>query len=442
MIKTRNLQGAATTTPPIDALGGGRPALAHRVHSTHVQADNLLGNDRNVVARVGLHGASLFQVATDIDPDDFTQIYPLRSVARTAARVPPFAVLPGHFLRLTALVCPSGLTVKPGAEVLVDNWIDDGAYGRIDVAIAWTGSPGVVATNHSVQLPTSSETWAAEVLTAGAAWAGLKRVEIPLMVPTGATATAAALRTWSEGVTASVAIAYRGGVRAVDVVLQQVPFGYARSLGVDTLYSSALVTNPAGQTVLDYPLAYPVERRSASDPTYGSLLLADVADRQQHGLGPVLAQWTAWDESTTSPLVTASPSVDTTSTSFVDMLDGSPAAWSGDLPGWCVSGAASQQFKSSNPRRELRDKNACVPVRCWAYCSHSLTGGATFRFQSEAYAIADLEVAGTSPAWRSCTGHLRAGVHAKDASVLRVLGRSVESGLLKLFAFFIEYEDL
>lgn len=440
-IRKRDLRPAFTTTPPLQALAGGRLASAHRVMSAHAQADLLLGNDRNIVARVGLHGSSAFQVASGVDPDSFTQLYPLRSVSRTSARAPAFAVLPGHFLRLTALVCPSGLTVRPGIEE-GDNYIDDGAFGRIDVSITWTGSPGVVATAHQVLLPNSAEVWAAENTTPGAAWSGLRRVEIPLMFPASVTSSSADLRAWSEGVTASVTIAYRGGVRAVDVVLQQVPFGYARDVGTDTTYSATLVTTGAGATAPAYPVAYPVEERSATDPTYGAALLADVADRQHHALGPVLVHWTAWDESTTPTTSTASPNVSTTSTTFVDMLDGS-APWSADKPGWSLSsGATAQQFKSSNAKRETRDNNACVPVRCWAYCAHS-SGGGVIRFQTEDYSIAELAVSSSTPAWRSCTGHLRAGVHAQDPSVLQVPGKAGGAGAtLSLYEFFIEYRDL
>lgn len=440
MIRTRDLRKAWTTTAPLETLAGGRVARAHRVHTTHVQADNLLGNDRNVVARVGLHGSSAFQVISGYDPDNFVQLYPLRTVSRVSARVPAFAVLPGHFLRLSALVCPSGLTVRPGVEE-GDNFIDDGAYGRIDVTITWTGSPGVVITTHELLLPASGEVWGAENTADAGAWAGLRRVEAALMFPESVTSSAANLRAWSEGVTASATIAYRGGVRAVDVALQQVPFGYARNVGTDATYSSPLVTNGAGATVQAYPVAYPIEERSATDPTYGAALLADIADRQQHVLGPVLAHWTAWDEATTPATAMASPNVSTTSTTFVDMLDGS-AAWSPDKPGWSLSaGSMAQQFKSSNALRETRDKNACIPVRCWAYCAHS-SGGGAIRFQTEDYSIAELAVSSSTPAWRSCTGHLRAGVHAQDPSVLQVLGKAGGGATLTIYEIFIEYRDL
>jgi hypothetical protein len=437
MIKTRDLRKAYTTSAPLEHLTGGRLARAHRVHAAHVQADNLLGNGRNVVARVGLHGSSAFQV-TSVDPTSASQVYPLRTVSRTSCRTPSFALLPGHFLRVSALVVPSGMTNKlPGGGA----WLADIPYGRIDVTITWTGSPGSVVTTHQMQLPTSPLTWAAEDTADGAAWSGLRRLEIPIMFPESVTTSSADLRGWCEGAAAEVVIAYRGGVRAVDVVVQQVPLGYARDGAVDTVYSSALVTNGAGATVQAYPVAYPVEERSATDPTYGAALLADLADRQ-HALGPVLVHWTAWDESTTTFSTTTPPSVSASSTTFVDMLRTSIAAWKSGNAGWSLSaGSQAQQFRTSNAHRETRGKNGCVPVRCWAYCARSVGGDATLRFQSENYSVAELTFSSSTPAWRSCTGHLRTGAHPEDPSVLQVLGKCAGVATIDLYAFAVEYID-
>lgn len=437
-IKVRDLRNTSTATLPIETLLGGQEGRKERVLSVHAQADSLLGNDRNVVARVGLHGAASFQVPST-NSTSMTQTYPLRTVSRLTSRTPPFAVLPGHFLLLSALVVPSGMTQKFAAP----NWVPDAAFGRIDVTVNWTG-PASTTTNHSSPpLPTSGETWAAETTAAGASWAGLRRVEIPLMFPAAVTTNSGDLRTWSEGVSAEVQVSYRGGVRAVDVVVQQVPWKYARNVGVDSIYSSTLVTNGAGAVVPAYVVDYPIEERGASDPTFGSKLLANVTDRQHHALGPVLAHWTAFTESTTPVTATAVPSATTTSTSFVDMLRTSVTTWTSTRPGWSLSsGGHIQQFKSSNGLREMRDRNACVPVRCWALCSRTGTGTATFRFQSENHSIGELNFASTTHAWRSCTGHLRAGVSPEDASVLEIFGKAPAASTLSLSSILIEYRDL
>ena len=437
-IRYRDLRQAFTTSPPIEALTGGRLARADRVLSVHRQADDLLGNDRGVVARVGLHGASAFQVVS-LDPVNAAQLYPLRSVYRTVARVPAFSLLPGHFLRLSALVEPAGMTSKPAGD---GTWKGDAAYGEIAAVVTW-GGPSADTTTHKLVLTTSGETFAGEDPAAGAAWAGLRRVGVPLMFPDSVSTSAGSVRTWSEGTTAEVVIKFKGGVRCVDLVLQQVPYAYARNVGTDTLYTSTLVTDGVGASVKTYPVAYPIEERSATDPTYGSALLADIADRQHH-LGPVLAHWTAWDESA-AVSETDLPSVTTTSTTFVDMLRTSVTAWASTAAGWSLSaGSTAQQFKTSNARRELRGLNACLPVRVWAYCARVGTGSAVLRFQSADHSVAELEVTSSTPAWRSVTGYLRCGAHPQDPSVLQVLGRATSGAgsNLSLSSLLVEFLDL
>jgi len=436
-IKFRDLRKAATTAPPIEALTGGRIARADRVHSVHRQVDNILGNDRNVVARVGLHGAEAFQV-TSVDPVSFVQEYPLRSVYRTVARVPPFTLLPGHFLIMSALVLPSGMTNQFN---IINDWTPDGPYGEIALVITW-GGPASDTTTHKIILPVSKETYAGEDTAPGAAWANLHRVEIKAMFPEKVTTAIADARTWSEGVTAEVAIKFRGGVRCVDLVLQQIPIVYARNPAADTTFSAALVTNGIGEPVSTYPVAYPVEERNATDPTYGATLLADIVHRQHTALGPVFMHWTAWDESA-AVSATEIPSVSTSSTTFVDMLNTGIGGWKAANPGWSLSsGASAQQFKTSNSKREMRGNNACIPVRIWAYCSRTGTGDATLQFQSADYSAASITVDGAA-GWRSSTGYLRCGAHQQDFSVLQVLGKTASGGdTLNLSSLLVEYADL
>jgi hypothetical protein len=435
-IRIRDLRNVNSSTPPLEALLGGKLAKADRIRSVHAQADSLLGNDRNVVARVGLQGSSAFQV-TSVNPASVTQVYPLRTVYRTVARVPAFALLPGHFLRLSALCSPSGMTNK-----IVSDWVADGAMGEIAAVVTWTG-PASDSTTHTVSIPASNETYAGEDTAAGSSWASLRRVEIPIMFPDSVGTSTADLRLWSEGVTAEIEIKYKGGVRVIDLVVQQVPLGYARDVGTDatSTYTSALTTNGQGQLAPNYASSHPIEERSATDPTYGSALLADIVHRQQTALGPVLAQWTAWDEATVAVTATDIPSVTTTSLTYVDMLRTSITAWASTNPGWSLSsGSMAQQFKSSNAKREMRGSNACVPVKVWVYGSRT-AGTATLRFVSENYAVAEVTIISATPGWRSATGHLRCGAHPEDPSVLQVLGKTT-SGTLSLSNILVEYLDL
>lgn len=437
-IKYRDLREAFSTEPPLEALTGGRLASASRIRSSHAQADNLLGNDRNVVARVGLNGSAGFQVLS-VDPVSILQVYPERTVYRVVGRVPAFTLMPGHFLTLSALVQPSGMT---GHFDIINDWTADGAYGEIAVDITW-GGPGSDSTSHKVVLPVSSETYAGEDTADGASWANLHLVEIPLMYPDAVTTSTADLRTWSEGVTAEIVIKFKGGVRCVDLVIQQVPFAYARNVASDTTFTAALTTNGAGALVANYPSPFPVEDRGASDPTYGSALLADIVHRQQTKLGPVLCHWTSWDEGA-AVSETDLPSKTTSSTTYVDMLRTGVSTWTAAHAGFSLSaGASAQQFKSSNGRREMRGRNACLPVRVWVYASRDGTGDASLQIQTEDYSVVRIPVTSGTPGWISKTGHLRCGAHAQDFSVLQVLGKTANvTDTLSLSGILIEYVDL
>lgn len=436
MNKYRDLRWAFTTTPPLETLTGGRIARAHRILETHRQADSLLGNWRNVVARVGLHGAESFQVPNGVMPDTPDQVYPLRSVSRVVARMPPFAVLPGHAIKVSALYLPAGLTQK-----LDGDWQSDGAAGRIDVIVNFTG-PAASTKIEKQQLVASNEVYAGESPGAGAAWASLRRVEFPDIFPAKVKTSIADARTWSEGCIAEVSVLYRGGVRCVDLCVQQVPIVYARDVDADTVFSSPLLTDPVGKPLKAYPVQFPIVERTATDPTSGSLLLADVTHRQHTALGPVLCHWTAFAEDSAPIDATQVPSVTTTSTTFVNMLRTSITAHSDDHPGMSLSaGSMSQQFKSSNGLRELRGKDTCVPVRCWAYCSRTGANDAYLRFQTADYSVCELVVTSSSAGWVSAIGHLRAGAHPEDPSVLEVFGRAGGSSTLSLSQVFVEYID-
>lgn len=435
--KERDLRDTWTSEPPLEPLLGRKLAKRDRVLSAFANPDRLLGNGRRVIGRVGMHGSAEMQVGSANPASGLTQIYPTRVAVRTALRA-KWTPTPGCFPVLSALVLPSGMTQKAPAGT----WVADVAYGLINVTVEFAGV-GVETVSYSQVLPVSGETFAGEKQDPGAAWAALTRVEIPLIAPDNIK-MAGVLHDWSETTTATLRLSYLGGVRVVDAVIQERPFAYVRDVASDTIISSPLVTDASGQIVKTYPVPYPVDERSATDPTYGSKMLADVVHRQQNLLGPVLASWSAWDETTQGVASTDADSVSTTSTTFVDMVHSSITSWAAGNPGWSLSsGGNAQQFLTSNGLRETRDKNACVPVRIWVWCHRVGSGTATLRFQSEGYSVAELKVNSSTEAWRRCTGYLRCGLGAEDSSVLTMLGKtSSGTDTLHVRHFLIEYVDL
>lgn len=436
--KERDLRDTYTGDPPLEALLGRKLAKRDRVMSAFANPDRLLGNGRRVVARVGLHGSAEMMVGSADPASGATQIYPTRVAVRTVLRA-KWTPTPGHFPVLSALVLPSGMTQKFSLGSLT--WGPDIPYGLISIRVDFDAVASETVTWSKV-LPVSGEQWAGEKQDPGAGWAALTRFESPMIAPDGI-GKAGTLHDWSEITTATATISVLGGVRLVDAVIQERPWAYVRDVASDTLYSTPLVTDGSGAIVKTYPVEYPIDERGPSDPTYGSKLLADVVHRQQTALGPVLASASLYDEASQGVASTDAEGVSTSSTTFVDLLHTSVTGWDDRTPGWSLSsGGNAQQFKTSNGLRETRDKNACVPVRIWVWCSVS-GGTGTLRFQSENYSVAELKITSATEAWRSCTGHLRCGLGPEDPSVLVMLGKTASGGdTLRVRHIVAEFTDL
>ena len=438
-LRFRDLKNTSSGTTPLSPLRAGRPAKRDRVLSAHADADRTLGNGRRVIGRVGLHGEAAHQIVSSTTTTG-PQVYPTKTASRVALRT-KLLLTPGHFVMVSALVVPSGATQK--FNMGTGQWILDAVVGYIDITIAYDGGFSETVT-HTLNLPTSELQYGGEGTDSGWAWAAMRRVESPLLAPVGALNNSLTLQKWSEEVTATVTVAYRGGPRVVDLVVREVPFGYARSVGVDATatYSSPLATVAGGQPPATYPSVYPLEETGASNPTFGATLLADVVDRQQHRLGPVLAQWSGWRESQ-AVTATAAVGVTTTSLTYVNLLDTSITAWAAASPGWSLaSGGQAQQADTSDARRITRDKAACVPVRCWVYGSRTGSGTSTVRFQTEAYSVAEVSITSTTDSWWSMTGHLRCGLGPEDTSVLQILGKLAAAGTLTVRHVLVEYLDV
>jgi len=415
--KQRDLRNTGTTAPPLAPLTGGKIAKRDRVLSAFANCDRLLGNTRRTIGRVGLHSSEKFQVGSVSPASGGTQVYPTATAERVALRV-KYQPTPGCFPMFSALVNPSGMSQVFNTPT----WQADIVFGQIKVTVSFVGA-GLETVSWLLPLPVSGEVWGGEKQEAGAAWASLTRVQIPLLAPAGIKA-AAVLHGWSECTSADIEVAYIGGCRVVDAVITEVPLGYCRELLSDTVYSSTVVTDASGKIVQDYPTEYPVDERNGVNPTFGSDNLANVFDRQHYRLGPILAQWSAWTEASQGVAATEAAPVTATSMSYADLLNSTITDWSATNPGWSLSsGGTAQQFRSSNAKRETRNKNACIPVRVWLWCWRTGTTDATIRLISEHYSVAELTVGSATPGWRSVTGFLRCGLGAEDASVLTLLGK-------------------
>ena len=435
-VKRVDIRDTTSGSTPLAPLRAGQYAKRSRVMSAYADTDRTLGNGRRVLGRVGLHGEAAHQVVSTTTTSG-TQTYPTKTASRVALRWKG-QLTPGHWPMFSALVEPSGATQKFNAGT--GQWILDAIVGWIDVTCDFTG-PASATVTHTFSTPVSGNTYGGEGAATGWAWSALRQLDPVMLAPIGALVNATTTRLWSEGVTCEITVAFRGGIRCVDFTVQEAPAYYARNIGSDatSTFTSPLSVGGDGHPAATYPSEYPLEEMGASDPTFGTTLLADVVNRQAGRLGPVLAQWSGWRESQ-AVTATAAVGVSTTSLTYVNLIDTTLTAWASTSPGWSLaSGGQAQPYAISESRRITRDKDAAVPVRCWVYGSRTGSGTSTVRFQSENFSIAEVLVTSSSDGWWSATGTLRCGLGPEDTSVLQVLGKLGAAGTLTIRHAILEY---
>lgn len=423
-MRIKALPDLGSSNPPLGPYLGGQEAKRDRAAAAFADGVRVMGGGRRVVARVGLHGSEKFQIGSG-NPSNVSKIYPDLLDVRYAARR-KFRLTPGHFPYLSALVVPSGQTQQPGGIGYQAN----GAAGAVQLYVHYDNGVDTDDALFMAYLPVSGQQYAGEKTAAGAAWNELQRVEFGPCAP-GDLDDSTNLRRWSEGVTVDLGAAYVAGVRCVDLCVQEMPLRYAREQLLDDpdwiLPMLGAGSKPGDPDTMP---EYPVDELAADEPSAGTILLAAAARRQQRELGPVVAEWSGWDESTQDVDDLEAAGVSTTSSStFVDMLQTSVSAWSADNPGWSISsGGNAREHTTASNLLELRDLDACVPVRIRIYARRTVGGTSRVRFVSQGYSVAEIEVGSSTYAWYEATGYLRCGLGPEDASVMQMLGRTFSGG--------------
>lgn len=436
-MRKKDIQPLSSTNPPVGPYVGGQLGKRDRVGAAFADGVRVLGNGRRILARVGLHGSEQFQINSDNPVDPTFQQYPEADDVRYCIRR-KFTLTPGHFPRLSALVVPCGETNKYAGST----WVSAGAGGAIAGSVTYDNGVDTETGTFLKYLPVSNQLYHGENAAAGAAWAELHRVEIFMLAPDDPRNVIADLRRWCDGpVTVDLAVAFMGGVRCVDLVIQEMPWAYAREPATDDVEWMIPMLGAAQQQEPDYIPDYPIDETSGTDPAAGTQLLSDAARRQQAELGPILAEWSGWDEETQSITALDAAGVSTASATFVDLLESGVTAWDDTNPGWSVSaGGDARAFLTASHLLELRDKDACVPVRIWIWAART-AGDAFVRFVSQSYSVGEIEVTSSTYGWWSVTAHLRCGLGAEDSSVLQLLGRC-SGGTLTVRHLTVEYASL
>ncbi|HEY8377299.1 MAG TPA: hypothetical protein VIK91_12475 [Nannocystis sp.] len=374
---------------------------------------------------MGLHGAAQFHIS-DLVAGGPVKIYPTLDVARVALRTPALPLTPGCLVRASLVALPSGQT-----EPAMVGVPPTGPQGKVYVGVIYNNGADTIV-QKSISIPASNAEYHAQPKGAGASWASLYEFTTDLFKPDDLDVLAN-LAAWSDGITATIAVAYIGSPRVIDLVVFEEPFALAYDLaGGDWI--APMHADAQGKALPELGGPVPVTKRSASDPGGGVEILTDAAARVCQKLGPVLVFATAWNEAKQDILSTETDYRAITGTDYVDIISLEVSSFDDALPGWSASsGANARRVQESATAHVLRDADNVIPVKVWIYGAMSTADGsptATVRFETAEYSVAEVAIpAGTSYAWHSATGHLRCGLGPQDPAVMQVRAKcSTDTG--------------
>lgn len=411
------------TAPPLGPLRGHQLMRRARASAIHATGDRVLSHGRRILATCGLHGASGWHVA-DTAPGQMSLTYPKPNQERGVMLTPAIRLTPGHFVRAVVVAGPSGMTEETGS-------VPTGAKGEIHIGATYTNGDGSTTVVKVLAIPGSGELYAAQPSGASAAWSQLHKRRSALMLPADMNLIAN-LAAWADDVTVSIAVAYVGSPRVVDLVVYEEPLALAYDLAAGD-WIAPMHAAPDGGSLGQLGGPVPVIKRSASDPGGGVEILTDAAARLAQETGPVLWSATTWDEGGQDFTAAEAEYLQVTGTTYTEIMSGEADTYSAATPAWSMSsGANARRVQESEQTAIMRDNDNVVPVRCYIYGAMSTAVGsptATVRFEAASYSIAEVAVpAGTSYAWHSAPGTLRCGLGAQDPTALQVRAKTSSGG--------------
>jgi hypothetical protein len=383
----------------------------------------VLRNGYRKIARVGLNGAKSWHMGETANGTS-TQLKPTANVERVCLRTPPVAITPGHLLRVAVVANPIVETeaiVDAGPPALYGNV---GCQGEIKITVAFDNGTDTPTVTKVITLPNSQLQYGAQPTGSGAAWGSLITRETGPIWPDDLT-DPLTLAAWTEGVTATITVAYIGSPRVIDLTIYEEPNALCYDLSSGA-WIAPMHANSGGGPLVSLLGKTPRIKQSGSHPGGGTEIVCDAAARVIQEVGPVLFYHSAWDEDAqlVASTETTPKTITATSPNYTELLTGVTTAAGTTRPGWSTSsGANALRIQDSGPM-VLRDNEGVVPVRCYIYGAMSTAVGsptATVRFQTDTAEFVQVAVsAGTTYAWHSAPGKLRCGLGAQDPHAIQV----------------------
>lgn len=371
-----------------------------------------------------------------------SQTYPHPDIYRTVMEVPS-ALAPGCALALRIVAVRSGLTQRYGVYDSATGWHGYGPQGSVRVTVDYENE--AAATDQvvvEVNLEPSQLENGAEPTLAGGSWGQLIFKYVPILHPAAALAGDPAEKAkWSERTNLQVTIDHRGGARVIHVSLVEIPHEHV--LLHDDLDASIHAWPPSVPPG-DRPTTKGRDGSTYDEPRFGADRGLVAAAAQSERLGPLIAEWTAYDE-VEAEVTDTTPDPPITGSTFVGLSGGSSIiSWSADAPGYDVGGAYARRAPENLSSRV--DGAGSIPVRARALVRWTGAGSATgtIRWQSSARSWLDLEVSqasvGTTWTWVTITGWIECGVSPDDYAINLVDFAKRTAGTFQCRAWRLYYE--
>lgn len=435
--KNKSLVGLDPTSPAIGNLRRNS-ALRWAPFAGLLRAqDTVPATSRRVVASWSLGGAQDWAQPTGTaDPGvgaPVAHVYPTDTVWRTLG-IHRAHVTPGCELWAHLIYCPAGLTqFDAGGGV---NFASAGAWAEFRVRATWTNGGSTDGPNdHSVAMEGSTlGTYGGrEASGAGQNWTSLRRKKITAIRPADYLVDPAEAVAFSEWSDVELELQVRGGSRLVAVVVYEMPRAHV------TLHSNAGLTSvhamPGGNAPLTpLPMTKAPDGVTYEEHRFGTLRMAQVAERQSDRLGLRPFSFSTWDESTVN-VVTATENapIAVTSASFVDLMNSAITTYSDDNPGWLIAGSNAQLHRLCDPTLIAAGRFAVIPVRVHVEATPAAAGTAVVRVQSGPWEYVDVTITGGGArAWFSAVGFLRSQVFADHNQATAQIFARTSSGTLNV----------
>jgi len=423
-------QGTTPGDPPAENVVARRPATRLSVHQQMHAQDRIIGSGRRILMQLPLGPVPGTWIVDDdpatgvVDP-----IYPDVDTEYVLARSPTVCVTPGSVLRAHLMAIPSGATVKNNGTEISPDWVADAAGGAVIISVTLTHPDTTTITEtRDIEIKPSQLDYAAKPDGAGDCW-GIVEEHAEWFVPLDFDVDPAVAAKWSASfLTATITISQRGSPRVIDLTIYEHPREVVRDIETATRYPTHLYTQ-GGAPHQGYPLTFPVEQATATDPRFGMEHLIEVAKEQGLQLGPMIACGSCWDhQSTIGDMFSTSayggddfgqtgddeaPAIETTTTSFHHLLNSAWTTWSADLPGYSMGcGAYGRHARSSGTL--ITPNSGSVDVVLAVYGNVGIGADGTWRWQASEHAYWDILVTEATDTWHLIEAEVPCGTGPED----------------------------